>query len=61
MGDIVFSDQPAADRDTQTAVNLLVDGKVVRTATGAGVDLFAQGGTATLNHLQAWQLNSAWQ
>ncbi|MFJ8364288.1 GH32 C-terminal domain-containing protein [Streptomyces sp. NPDC093984] len=35
VGDIVFSDQPAAPRDDQTAVNLLVDGKVVRTATGS--------------------------
>ncbi|MCX4428411.1 glycoside hydrolase family 32 protein [Streptomyces mirabilis] len=35
VGDIVFSDQPAAPLDNQTAVNLLVDGKVVRTATGS--------------------------
>ncbi|MGW5659516.1 GH32 C-terminal domain-containing protein [Streptomyces sp. NPDC003758] len=35
VGDIVFSDQTAAPRDTQTAVNLIVDGKVVRTATGS--------------------------
>ncbi|RAG84030.1 glycoside hydrolase family 32 protein [Streptacidiphilus pinicola] len=35
VGDIVFSDQPAAPRDMQTAVNLIVDGKVVRTATGS--------------------------
>jgi levanase len=30
-----FSDQPAFPRSTETAVNLLVDGEVVRTATGA--------------------------
>ncbi|WP_051865599.1 GH32 C-terminal domain-containing protein [Streptomyces griseus] len=35
VGNIVFSDQPAAPLDNQTAVNLLVDGKVVRTATGS--------------------------
>jgi levanase len=29
-----FSDEPALPRSTETAVNLLVDGKVVRTATG---------------------------
>jgi fructan beta-fructosidase len=29
-----FSDQPALPRSTETAVNLLVDGNVVRTATG---------------------------
>jgi fructan beta-fructosidase len=32
---IMFSDQPAFPRTIETAVNLLVDGKVVRTATGA--------------------------
>jgi fructan beta-fructosidase len=31
---ITFSDQPAFPRSTETAVNLLVDGEVVRTATG---------------------------
>src|SRR4051812_48499896 len=31
---ITFSDQPALPRSTETAVNLLVDGNVVRTATG---------------------------
>jgi len=31
----VFSDQPAFPRSNETAVNLLVDGEVVRTATGA--------------------------
>ncbi|POX52815.1 glycoside hydrolase family 32 protein [Streptomyces sp. Ru72] len=28
--------------------------------SSTGVDAFAEGGTATLNHLQAWQLNSIW-
>jgi levanase len=31
---IMFADQPALPRSTETAVNLLVDGQVVRTATG---------------------------
>jgi levanase len=31
----VFSDQPAFPRSVETAVNLLVDGEVVRTATGS--------------------------
>ena len=29
--------------------------------SATGVDLFAENGTATLNHMQAWQLNSIWQ
>ncbi|MCX5425013.1 GH32 C-terminal domain-containing protein [Streptomyces sp. NBC_00114] len=28
--------------------------------SSTGVDTFAEGGTATLNHLQAWQLKSIW-
>lgn len=38
VDNIVFSDQPAAPWDNATAVNLLVDGKVVRTATGANAE-----------------------
>lgn len=34
VDDIRFSDSPAGPRDTQTTVNLVVDGQVVRTATG---------------------------
>jgi levanase len=34
----VFADAPALPRSTETAVNLLVDGKVVRTATGANTE-----------------------
>jgi levanase len=35
VGDIAFSDQKAAPKDDQTSVNLVVDGAVVRSATGA--------------------------
>lgn len=28
--------------------------------SSTGVDTFAEGGTATLNHLQAWHLKSIW-
>jgi len=35
VGQIIAADQKAAPWDTQTTVNLLVDGKAVRTATGA--------------------------
>lgn len=35
VGDIVFADAPAKPFDTQTSVNLVVNGKVVRSATGA--------------------------
>lgn len=35
VGDIVFASQKAPAWDTQTAVNLLVDGHVVRTGTGS--------------------------
>jgi levanase len=34
VGQIMFSDQPALPRPIETAVNLLVDGQVVRSATG---------------------------
>ncbi|MCU1527941.1 MAG: sacC 2 [Frondihabitans sp.] len=34
VGDIVFADEAASPWDTQTSVNLLVDGTVVRSATG---------------------------
>ncbi|WP_055713904.1 GH32 C-terminal domain-containing protein [Streptomyces torulosus] len=29
--------------------------------SGTGVEVFAEGGTATLNHLEAWQLSSIWR
>ncbi|MEY9934367.1 fructan beta-fructosidase [Catenulispora sp. GP43] len=35
VGDIVFSDQKAEPKDDQTSVNLVVDGQVVRSATGS--------------------------
>lgn len=35
VGDIVFAGAPAKAFDTQTSVNLIVDGQVVRSATGA--------------------------
>ena len=35
VGDIVFADAPAKPFDSQTSVNLVVNGKVVRSATGA--------------------------
>lgn len=35
VGDILFADAPAKPWDTQTSVNLVVDGQVVRSATGS--------------------------
>ncbi|KHK99963.1 glycosyl hydrolase family 32 [Microbacterium mangrovi] len=36
VGDILFADAPVQPWDVQTSVNLLVDGQVVRSATGSG-------------------------
>jgi fructan beta-fructosidase len=38
----------------------VITGQIFPDPSSAGVDVFAEGGTATLDHMQTWQLKSIW-
>ncbi|WP_097275818.1 GH32 C-terminal domain-containing protein [Streptomyces sp. TLI_55] len=39
---------------------VILTDQVFPDASSTGVDAFAEGGSATLDHMQAWQLSSIW-